>query len=295
LLKLLGLANRQQDITRWFSVFGLFPIQPLEFAKVALVLFLAERLSRLDSEGLRSWRAVGAVLIAPAALVIILIGQPNYGNALIICLLTWTVLFAAGISMRWLLALLAPVAAAGIAGFFLISKISTRVHDWWLGLQGERLCYQVKQSLIGIGAGGWHGLGLGASHQRFWFLPESHTDFIYSVVGEELGLLGTAGTLALFVILTLRGLAIARRAGDTFGRIAASGLTILLFLYVAANMAMVLGLCPVMGLPLPFVSYGGSALVTNLAVIGILISIDRHGRAYQVWRSRMEARLRRTV
>jgi cell division protein FtsW len=295
LLKAGGAPTRQLDINRWFTVFGLFPVQPLEFAKIALVLFLAERIVYLQRHGWRSRREASLIWVAPVLLVLILIGQPNYGNALIICLMTWALLFLAGFSLRWLLAIIAGVGAVGLAGVLLIGKISTRVGHWWAGLHGEGDCYQVYQSLIGLGAGGWHGLGLGASHQRFWFLPESHTDFIFAVIGEELGLLGTLGTLAVFVIMIYRGLAIAQRAGDAFGRLTASGLTLLLFLYAAFNTAMVIGLCPVIGVPLPFISYGGSALVTNLGIVGILLSIDRHGRAYQQWRSRVEARLSRPV
>lgn len=281
-----GRSVELNEYRRWFD-FGLFPVQPLELAKVALVLFLAERLVHLTSGQDRYYRYLGLALLVPVFLVVFLVKQPNYGNALVVSLLTLAIIFTSGIALRLLASLLVPVTGAVVIGYLFVPKIASRVQAWWLGLQGEDYCYQVNQSLIGIGAGGWHGGGVGTSHQRFWFLPESHTDFIFAVIGEEMGLLGTLGTLALFVIFAWRGFAIARRARDPFGQVAATGLTTLIFLYVAANIAMVLGRFPVIGVPLPFVSYGGSALVTNLAAVGILLSIDRYGRAHQAWRARL--------
>jgi cell division protein FtsW len=274
------------DCSRWFSLFGWFPVQPVELVKIALVLFLAERLADTRQTIPTSWQSLGWVLLPPGFLVFILILQPNFGNALVICLLTLVVLFAAGLPLRKMGLLVAPMVGAGLVGVMTVSKIATRVNDWLAGLRGEGASYQLEQSLIGHGAGGLCGLGFGASHQRFWFLPESHTDFIFSVLGEELGLLGTVSTVVLFTIFAVRGLRVARGAADEFSRLVAIGLTSLIFLYAISNMAMTTGLLPVMGLPLPFVSYGGSALVSNLAAVGILISIDRQGRAYRKWRSR---------
>jgi len=131
-------------------------------------------------------------------------------------------------------------------------------------------------------------LGLGASHQRFAFLPESHTDFVFAVLGEELGLCGTLLVVGLFFLFGLRGLAISRHCVDAFGRAIGFGLTSLILFYAAANLAMVTGIFPVMGVPLPFVSYGGSALVTNLAAVGILLNIDHRSRSDQQWRARWD-------
>ncbi len=272
------------DCARWFSLFGLVPVQPLEFVKVALVFFLAERFARLDSA--RDNRYVGKILLAPLALIGILVLQPNYGNALVIALFTGVLFFLVGVSVRLLAVALAALGTAAVVGVLFVSKLNSRFFHWLEGLQGGTGNYQVDQSLIGLGAGGWVGQGLGSGQQRFWFLPESHTDFIYAAIGEELGLIGTLGALLLFIVLAWRGLAVARRAPDPFGRITAAGLTVLLFLYVLMNIGMVTGLLPVMGLPLPFLSYGGSALVTNLAAVGILLSIDRQGRAYETVRRR---------
>jgi cell division protein FtsW len=146
----------------------------------------------------------------------------------------------------------------------------------------------VHQSLVGLGAGGWCGLGVGNGHNKFAFLPESHTDFVFAVLGEEMGLVGTLAAVVLFLVFAWRGVRIAERAADPFGRLLALGLTVLIFTYAAANMAMTVGLFPVIGVPLPFVSYGGSALVTNLAAVGLLLSIERYGRAHSEWRRRWQ-------
>jgi len=271
-------ASARNGCSRWLAI---LPVQPIEIAKIALAVFLAERLS----DGWRQWgldRDLLRLLAVPAALVAILVAQPNFGNALVIAAFTLVMLFLAGMPLRQLGLALGPVALLGALAATFSAKVHTRLAGWWAGLDGDGPVFQVNQSLIGLGAGGWHGFGFGGSHQRFWFLPESHTDFIYSVIGEELGLIGAVLTLALFAVIALRGYRIARHAPDRFGRLLAAGLTTLLLLYALLNMSMVTGLVPVMGLPLPFVSYGGSALVTNLAAVGILLSIDRRSRAARV-------------
>lgn len=280
-----GLVDSRAACSRWIQL-PFLPIQPVEMLKVALVLFLADRcadgFARLRDRPARlAWAAC-----LPLAAAVLLALQPNYGNALVMLVLGGVVFFLCGLPLRVVAAIAAAVSAVAVGGFFAVDKIHARVTMWLSGLGGQGGSYHVEQSLIGIGAGGWHGFGFGASHQRFWFLPESHTDFIFSVLGEELGLLGCLATLAFFTIFALRGLRIARRAGDRFGRLTAAGLTAMIATYAAINIGMVTGVLPVMGLPLPFVSYGGSALVTNLAAVGVLLSIDRSGRRYRALRDR---------
>jgi cell division protein FtsW len=279
------------DCQRWYDL-RLFPVQPLELTKLGVVLFLAHRLSGPAVRAPGRWPLV-LTLLVPASTVVVLALQPNYGSAAVLSVTTLGILFAAGLSWRILAFLLSALGGCAVVGILTVTKIGDRVRDWLAGLQGGPLGHQVHQSLLGIGAGGWLGQGVGASHQRFWFLPEPHTDFIFAVLGEELGLWGTLLTLLAFVIVGLRGLRVAQQARDPLGRLAATGLTLMLFSYVTANLAMALGLGPVMGLPLPFVSYGGSALVTNLAAVGILLSIDRQGRLHQVWRARLARGQRR--
>ncbi len=276
-----------EHINRWVGFLGLFPVQPLEVAKIAVVLFLAERFARLPGDPRAALRPLSwALLLGPLALMVILALQPNFGNVLVIALTTLVLLFMAEVPLRWLGGVLGVFLAAAVGGFFVISKLNTRITAWIQGLLENDYAYQVDQSLIGLGAGGWRGLGLGNSHNKFSFLPESHTDFVFSILGEELGLLGTWAVIGLFIAVAWRGLSIAQRAADPFGRLVAYGLTSLIFIYAVANVAMVIGLFPVMGVPLPFVSYGGSALVTNLAALGILLNIDRGGRTYWNWRRR---------
>jgi cell division protein FtsW len=274
-------------INRWMHLFGLFPVQPLELAKLAVVIHLAGRLAHPGGSALTGRRGLGVTLgVGPGLLMLALALQPNYGNVLVIGAATLVLLFAAGISARLLAAGLAFLASGAVVGTFVVAKLNYRVGAWLHGLLEDDYVYQVKQSLIGLGAGGWFGLGLGNGHNKFAFLPESHTDFVFSILGEELGLFGTLLAVSLFTLFAWRGLGIAARAAEPFGRLLALGLTSLIFTYAAINMAMATGLFPVAGVPLPFVSYGGSALVTNLAAVGILLNIDRQGRAHREWRRR---------
>lgn len=279
-----GVLSRA-GIDRWLELPGLGQFQPIELAKLALVLFLAYRLSRPMHDHPLSGRSLAITLGAgPVALMILLALQPNFGNVMVTAVVTVVLLGLAGLDWRWLAGTLPLGAAAAVAGYTLVSKLHTRIDQWWLGWQGIGLAdeppfsYQVHQSLLGIGAGGWRGLGAGGSHNKYAFLPENHTDFAFSFVGEALGLLGTLLVVAALVALVWRALIIARRATTPFGRLLAAGLGVMLFVYGAANIAMVTGVIPVVGVPLPFVSYGGSALVTNLAALGLIVNVDRQSR-----------------
>ncbi len=277
-------AMRSLHIDRWIEIPGLGQFQPLELAKLALVFFLAHRLAAPPLERPLGARPLLTTLAAgPLALMVILVLQPNFGNVVIMALVTMLMLLVAGLSWRWLLPVIPAAAAAGALGFFASTKLHDRILQWWhgwrgVGLDGEPpFGYQVHQSLLGMGAGGWHGLGPGGSHNKFAFLPENHTDFAVSFLGEELGLIGSLLVVAALVVLFWRTLVIAQNAPTRFGRLLAVGLGGMLFIYGAANIAMVTGVIPVMGVPLPFVSYGGSALVTNLAAVGMILNIDRQG------------------
>jgi len=272
-------------IDRWLELPGLGQFQPIEIAKLALVLFLAYRLSRPMLDHPRSGRSLAITLGAgPLALMVLLAIQPNFGNVMVVAVVTVMLLALAGLDWRWLAGVLPLGALAAASGYALVSKLHTRIDQWWLGWQGIGLgdeppfSYQVHQSLLGMGAGGWRGLGAGGSHNKYSFLPENHTDFAFSFVGEALGLVGTLLVVAALVTLAWRALIIARRAITPFGRLLAAGLGGMLFVYGATNIAMVTGVIPVVGVPLPFVSYGGSALVTNLAALGLIVNIDRQSR-----------------
>lgn len=283
--------GKQAGIDRWITVFGLFPVQPLEVAKIAVVVYMAARLgARSMQRPLAPGNLATTLACGPGILMAILILQPNFGNVVVVGLTALLLLMLAGLAWRWI-GLVAPVAVtAGLFGYLFVSKLQTRIDAWRLGWQGQGtgaeppFGYQVHQSLVGLGAGGWQGLGPGKGHNKFAFLPEQHTDFAFSYLGEELGLIGTGLVVLALLLFTWRGLSVAERAPDTFGRLTAAGLTGMIAIYGFANIAMVTGVIPVMGVPLPFVSYGGSALVSNLAAVGIILSIDRRGRNYQLWR-----------
>lgn len=279
-----GLAGSREQATRWF----LF-LQPVEIAKLALIVHLAhgltggwERISRDRGRTLR-------LLAVPVVTVVALVLQPNYGNVIVFSIVTVSLLALSGIPASWLARIGIVGAALAAVGVVFVDRIAYRVSIWWDALRGEGLPYQVEQAFIGMGAGGVLGQGFGHSRQRLAFLPDAHTDFIFAVLGEEAGLLGGLVLLFLFVLVAHRGYKIAREAGDGFGNLLAAGLTTMIVVYAVINLGMVTGLLPVMGLPLPFISYGGSALITNLAAVGILLNIDMQHREI---RSRLQ-RMRR--
>ncbi len=284
-LTAIPLVMKGAGIDRWIEIRGMGQFQPLELAKLAVVLFLAYRLAEPDLDRPLSWRQLGITLAAgPVALMVLLYLQPNFGNIVVMTVVTLLMLMLAGVRWRWLLATLPVGGAAAVVGYLEIGKLHHRVEQWRLGWMGQGFDgeppfgYQVHQSLLGMGAGGWSGLGPGNSHNKFAFLPENHTDFAFSFLGEELGLVGTLVVVAALLVMVWRALVIAQRAPTRFGQLLAAGLGCMIFVYGIANIAMVSGVIPVMGVPLPFVSYGGSALVTNLAAVGLILNVDRQGR-----------------
>lgn len=279
-------SEGQEVINRWVSIGG-FRFQPVELAKLAMVVFLAARLTCLrDGRRMPLRQVLLALALGPLPLLIMLVMQPNFGNAMVTIGVTLVVLFAAGVSDRWLLRVVLAVPVAGLLGFVFSHKVHARVVNLWVGLKGGSFGYQVDQSLIGLATGGLKGLGPGQSHNKFSFLPESHTDFAFSVLGEEWGLIGTLLVIGLIVLIAWRGYGIAARASEPFGRALAAGLTTAIAIYGVANIAMVTGLFPVVGVPLPFVSYGGTAMVACLASVGILLNIEQGGRSYNQWKRR---------
>jgi cell division protein FtsW len=276
-----GLVTTRAGCSRWINT-SFLPIQPVEIVKIGLVIFLSQQLSSGLVTVIKNRRKFIFILTLIITTIIALILQPNYGNAMVMLLVTVVMFYISGMAGKYVgfvMGLLVPIS---VAGFYLVPKIGSRITSWFNGLTGDVASYQVQQSLIGIGSGGITGIGVGDSHQRLAFLPEPHTDFIFAVIGEEFGLVGCLITLSLFVLLVWRGFLIAVRAGDKFGFLVASGLTSVIAIYAISNLSMVIGLIPVMGLPLPFISYGGSALITNMAAIGILFSIDLQTKRYRI-------------
>ena len=261
--------------SRWFRV-GPVTVQPSELAKFTLVVFTAAVMTRkwgkLDDLG-----HLAMPLLPVAAIVCGLVMlQPDLGTTVIISGTVFLVLFAAGVRLRYLTS--AGVAGAVIGAGLIMSADYRRVrflsflHPWD---DAQSTGYQLIQSLIALGSGGFTGVGLGASRQKWEYVPNAHTDFIFSILGEELGLLGEIVVLLAFASLLYAGIVIATRTTDVFGRLLASGIVAWFGLQMLVNLGAVTGLLPVTGVPLPFLSYGGSSLVVSLAAVGVLVGIAR--------------------
>jgi len=275
-------------INRWVTIGG-FSFQPVEMAKLAMVFFLAERLTNPRSERRLTPRQLGVALaLGPLPLLVLLVLQPNFGNAMVISGVTLVLLYVAGVSEKWLARVVVALPFIGGLSYLLIPKVHKRVDKLIEGFWSGDFGYQVNQSLIGLGGPGWRGAGVGQSHNKFAFLPESHTDFAFSLLGEEWGLFGTLLVVAMLILFAWRGFGIAARAADPFGKVVAAGLTTGIAIYGVANIAMVTGIFPVVGVPLPFVSFGGTAMIAALASVGILLNIERGSRSYQVWKRRWD-------
>jgi len=264
---------------RWFGVGG-FGIQPSELAKLAAIFFTAalleRRMHRID-EVRYSLLPIALVVGGITALVLI---EPDYGTALSIAAVAGLMVFAAGLNFKYLLYSVMTLVPLSVG---LLIMEPYRVKRLWSFLCPE--CdpsgagFQLLQSLIAVGTGGIGGAGLMAGKQKLFYLPEPQTDFILAVIGEELGLIGTTVTLLAFILITWRGLQIASDAPDRFGSFLALGLTGMFAVQAFINMSMVLGMMPTKGIPLPFVSFGGSSLLINLIGMGILLNVSQHASA----------------
>ncbi len=271
------LGTQVNGARRWFRLAGL-SIQPGEIAKLAIVLYLASFLVRKEQDLMTLTRGVLAPMAVVGLFAGLLLLEPDMGTAVVLTLLLFGLLFLGGARLPHLL-LLGLVLLA--AAYMLIMQSDYRRRrllnflDPWK--DSADTGFQLTQSFVALGNGGWFGVGLGEGRQKLFFLPEAHTDFVLALVGEELGFLGTGLLIALFAILIVKGFKIAGQAPDAFGRHLACGITLLVGIQVLINMSVVSGLLPTKGLTLPFVSYGGSSLIVSLVAMGILLSISRAG------------------
>ncbi|HEY0840650.1 MAG TPA: putative lipid II flippase FtsW [Vulgatibacter sp.] len=269
-----GIGTVAGGARRWIRL-PLVSFQPAEFAKIALVIYLARSLAR-KREKVRDF-SIGFVphTLVAGFFILLVLGQPDFGTAVTLGALLFAMLFAAGAKVSWLVgsALLAvPVGWHLIAGTEYRMKRILAFLDPWKYRQD--IGYQVTESLMSVGSGGLFGLGLGAGKQKLYYLPEAHTDFVIAVVGEELGLAGILVVLSLFGIVLWRGMRAAFNAPDAFGAYLALGITWLLGLQAIGNMLVAMGWLPTKGLALPFLSYGGSSLVLSLFAAGVLLAIS---------------------
>ena len=259
---------------RWLTLGG-FSFQPSELAKFALVLFIAKSLVK-RADKLRDF-AYGYLpnLVVLGFFFVPILFQPDFGTAVIICMVTFTMLFVAGLRKKFLflsvLALIPFIASAVLSAEYRTRRIISFLDPWQ---DPSNAGFQAIQSFYAFGRGGYWGTGLGASHQKLFYLPEAHTDFIFSVIGEELGFLGTTAIVLLFSILIWRGFVTACRAKDPFGTHLATGLTLLIGFQAFINLGVTVGLLPTKGLTLPFISMGGSSMLITMLSVGILLNIS---------------------
>ena len=270
-----GIGTKVGGAVRWLK-FGPLSFQPSEFAKLAVVILLSHSLAKKEREEIKRF-SIGVlphlIFVIPISLLIIV--QPDFGTAMMLIALLFTMLFAAGIPLKYLTALSALSSAAAsiliLCKGYRFERLLTFM-DPWKNPTGSG--FQIVQSFLGFGAGGLYGTGLGKGTQKLFFLPEPHTDFILSVIGEELGFLGVLLVISLFIIIFVSGIRISIYARDLFGTYLALGITFFIGLQAAINMCVVMGLLPTKGTPLPFLSYGGTSLLCNAVSIGILLNIS---------------------
>ncbi len=273
--------------TRWIPIARGIAVQPSELAKLGLLLFAADVLTRKG-------RLLGDVRhllvpVLPVALLlaVMVMAQPDLGTTLLLCSIAFGLLFIAGAPLP-LLGLMGTVGALG--GFGLIMSAGYR-RDRLLSFldpaaDPQRTGWQIIQGRFALGSGGLLGVGLGASKQKWSYVPNAHTDFIFAIIGEELGLVGTLAILVLFAAIAYAGIRAARRAPDTFGRYLAGGITLWIVVQALVNIGAVVGVLPITGVPLPLVSAGGSSMLVLLAAVGMLLNVARQ----EVWRRRAPVR-----
>jgi cell division protein FtsW len=272
--------------SRWIGI-GQFTLQPSELMKLALAVFAADLLTRRVDRVAEPKRVIAPILVVLALSAALILKQPDMGTALVLSCVAFAVLFMGGVSMRPILKVLFWFAAVAVfVGLVdpyrrdrILSFLNPGAHQSGSG-------YQVWQSLIGLGSGHVFGLGLGGGRQKWGLLPNAHTDFIFSVVGEELGLVGAVALLGLFFALAWFGFRAATRAPDRFGSLLAVGITVWITSQAVINVGAVVGVLPVTGIPLPFISYGGSSLVITMAAVGILLNIASQERGVRPPRRR---------
>lgn len=261
---------------RWIKFPG-FSIQPSELSKLALIVFLAYFLEKRAGEERDFWRTFVPTGLVTAWLAALIVIEPDFGTALMLVLIFTIVIYTSGARLLHLGLAAAPalVAAIGLLIFvpWRLKRLVTFLNPW-ADPQGGG--FQVVQSLIAIGSGGTNGLGFAQGKQKMLFLPFAHSDFIFSVVGEELGLFGTLAVVAVFALFLWRGIRTALLAPDRFGMLLSLGIVTSIVTQALFNISVVLSLVPTKGIPLPFISYGGSSLVPTLAAVGVLLNVSQH-------------------
>ena len=271
-----GIGITRNNATRWLGVGESLTFQPSEIAKVAVILFFADTISRKRDRMQTTREGVLPYVVVLAVVGVLMMLEPHLSGTLLIFATGAIMMVVGGIRLYWVAA---GVGSVAVMGWLVIGKLgygASRIAMWLDPWQDTTdTGYQMCQSLIAIGSGGLFGLGIGRSRQKFLYLPERHNDFIFAVACEEVGLVGAALIIALFMALILRGFWIALRARDRFGTLLVVGIISLFALQTFLNMAVVTGLVPCTGISLPLFSYGGTALLLQLAEMGVVLSVSR--------------------
>ena len=261
---------------RWIGLRAL-SFQPSEFGKLTLVLFLAAKLASLGERVQSLSKGVWPVLFITLLLSIPVFLEPDMGTASLYVFTAFALLFTAGARIEHLimcgLAMLPAIAIAVGSSAYKRARVFAFLHPW---KDPQNTGFHIVQSLLALGSGGVFGLGLGASRQKYFYLPEAHTDFIFAVLGEELGLLGCLTVIALFVLFAIRAVTLALKAPDRFGMLLAMGCTFLIVIQAFINVGVVTSSWPVTGVPLPFISFGGSSLIVSLIAVALIANVGRH-------------------
>jgi cell division protein FtsW len=261
---------------RWIRMSGVFSLQPSEISKLALAIFLARFLERRAGREGDFWATFVPAVLVTGVLALLVVAEPDLGTSMMLAVVCTSMLFTAGARLRHM-ALAAAPALVGVAGLLLfvpwrLKRVLVFL-DPWADPQGSG--YQVVQSLLAVGSGGVHGLGFTEGRQKMFFLPFAHSDFIFAVVSEELGLFGGLAVIALFGLFLWRGMRAALGAPDRFGMLLGIGIVTGIVAQALFNMSVVLSMVPTKGIPLPFISYGGSSLVPTLFAVGVLLNISQ--------------------
>ena len=274
-----GLGQSSNGASRWIG-FGQFGIQPSELAKLALALFGADLIVKRQDKGTSYRQIIGPLAIVASGAALLIIAQPDLGTAMVLMVITLALLFAGGVPLKPVLKgialVIVLVTVAAVAMPYRRERLLSFINP---GSKATGSGYQVVQSLIGLGSGHLFGLGLGNGREKWGFLPNAHTDFIFSVIGEELGLVGAVCVVLLVGMFAFKGIRAAEEASDSFGTLLAVGLVAWIATEAVINMGAVIDLLPVTGIPLPFISFGGSSMLISMAAAGMLVNIARQAKS----------------
>jgi len=278
LLVVLAIGVSVNGSTRWIGS-GFLQVQPSELAKLALVLYGADLLAR-KPKTVRSIREMGPYLLVTGLACLLIVAEPDLGTTMVVALAVGAMLVAAGARPRDLgliaLALAFLALLAAVVEPYRMARLTGFLNP---GADATGAGFQAAQAKIALGSGGLFGVGIGDGVQKAFYLPEAHTDMISAVIGEELGMIGILGVVGLFALFGYAGLRVAQRARDRYGKLLVAGLTSLILIQATINLFAVMGLAPLTGVPLPFVSYGNSSLMTTLFAVGLILNVARGGTA----------------